>query len=241
MTDDISGAWVQVATSGMVDTTVCRARAWAWATWDVHTIARVSVVANLTPVTVGSRRKVPALDAVTCPRITCVRVTVAVTTLAVGVVPEARLAFVALSAVRVGSAFALASLGIAEVVQGTNAVAVTWSAASRSKTIGSRCTAVAAAAYHIGLALALTTQRVAHTAVRALWVAPAILGSLEDVEADAVEVLLADFGKGAPSSNGVECLATSEAFEFLPPVFVRWCSVEERDGIYVRHEHHRVD
>lgn len=181
------------------------------------------------------------MDAVTSPRVTRVRMTVAVTALAVGVVPVAWLALVALSAVRVGPAFALAGLGIAEVVQGTDSIAVTRPAASRSETVSSWCTAVAAAAHHIGLALALTAQRVAHAAVRTLWVTPAILSSLENVEADAVEVLLADFWEGAPSSNGIECLPAPETFEFLPPVLVCWRSVEEWDGVYVGHEHHRID
>lgn len=166
---------------------------------------------------------------------------IAVTTLAVGVVPVAGLAFVTLSTIRVGPAFALAGLGVAEVVQGTNSVAVTWSAASGPEAVGSRCTAVAAAAHHVGLALALATQSVAHAAVRTLWVAPTILSSLENVETDAVEVLFADFWEGTPSSNSVECLPTSETFEFLPPVLVCRRSVEERDGVYVGHEHHRVD
>lgn len=54
VTDNVASAWIQVATSSMVDTAICSAWAWTWAARDVHSIARVSVETNLAPVAVGS-------------------------------------------------------------------------------------------------------------------------------------------------------------------------------------------
>lgn len=65
-----------------------------------------------------------AVDANARSRVTGVSVAVAFAALAVGEVPVARLALVALPTVRVRSALALAGCGVAEVVQGTDRVAV---------------------------------------------------------------------------------------------------------------------
>lgn len=54
VTDNIASAWIQVTASGVVDTTVRSARAWARAAGDVHSVPRVSIVTDLTPVAVRS-------------------------------------------------------------------------------------------------------------------------------------------------------------------------------------------
>lgn len=65
------------------------------------------------------------------------------------------------------------------------------------------------------------------------------MGPSVDVEANAVEVLLANVrhGGGTPADR-VERLAASEPLKLIPAVLVGRSSVEERDGVDVGKEHH---
>ena len=209
-------------------------------TGDVHSQSRIAVEGVQTAVAIESVARVAAVEAASRLRVALVGVAVALAALTRREVPESWLALVAHASVRVGSAATQTAAGVAEAVQGPDRIALAVGAPARTEAERSRCALIAAATDHVGFALALTAQRVADAAVRSSLVALALDSGSQDVEADAVQELLAhvgDFG----FEHRVEILGAAVLLEFLPALVGRWRSVEEGNAVGARDHRDGID
>lgn len=114
--------------------------------------------------------EISAVDASPGLRVAIVRVSVTLATLTVWEVPEARLALTAGPAVGVGTTFAAASLDVAEIVEGADAVAVAGDASLWTESVSSRRATLATSADHVRLARARSAVVLAQKTARARWV-----------------------------------------------------------------------
>lgn len=109
---------------------------------------------------------VSAVDASTGPGIAAFRVSVALAALAVREIPESRLTLATGSAVGVRSTLATPGLDVAEVIEGSDRVAVAGYAALRSETVSARSTVVAPTADDVRFARTTAAVVLAQKTVR---------------------------------------------------------------------------
>lgn len=160
----------------------------------IHANPRIAIEIVDATIAIVPGGEISAVDAGPGLRVTAVRVPVALTTLTMWEVPKARLALAAGPTVSVGATLAAASLDVAEIVEGADAVAVARNAALRAESIGSRRATVATSADHVRLARAHPAVILTQKTARARWVTFAGMSSIENIIADAVLILLADLG-----------------------------------------------
>lgn len=118
----------------------------------IYADPRIAVEIVDASVAIVSGGGVSAIDASSSLGIAAIRVSIALAALAVREVPEAGLALAAGSTVGVGTALAATGLDVAEIIEGTDAVAVARDAALGPESVRSRCAAVATSADHVRLA-----------------------------------------------------------------------------------------
>jgi len=110
--------------------------------------------------------EVSAIDTGASLRIAAVRVPVALAALAMRKVPETGLALAAGSAVGVRPAFTAAGFDVAEIVEGTDTVAVARDAPFRPETVRSRRATIATSANYVRLARTHSTVVLAQKTAR---------------------------------------------------------------------------
>lgn len=155
---------------------------------------------------------------------------IALASLAVGEVPETRLALIALAAVGIRMAFALTGDDVAFVVGSANTVAVACLATFWAETVCTGHTSVALTTEYVRLALAIATKLDTFFAHRSRWIAVALFGAIEHVNADRVEDLIALRRRSLFVIDFVVCAIAIVGNVFAATIF-SWRRSSQDDGV----------
>jgi len=238
---DVARLCVEVAALGEGVARLCVAGAGARPAGDGGAQAGVTVVPLYARVTVVSSRKGVALQTGPGDGVAGVGVGVALAAAAVGEVPVAGLALVAAPPVRVGPTLALAVFKITEVVERAHRVALARVAAAGTLAVGARGAAVAFSPHHVALAGARAAQRGADVGLRSRGVTLACESLAVDVEADAVEMVLAAQLRNGALLAGVEAVPTAVVLELLAEAVALGGAAVEGQVLRPRDEQHGVN
>jgi len=115
----------------------------------IHANSWIAVKVVDATVAIVTSSEVSTINASSSFRVAAICMSVAFASLTVWEVPKAGFALTTGSAISIGTAFAAASLNIAEVIESTNAIAIARNASFGTKSICSRRATIATPAHHI--------------------------------------------------------------------------------------------